>query len=136
MEGGLWGFVQGTESEPEPTASASVKNSYHFRLDKAYSLIALRVKTSLQVRILSTTKPKTAWEILQKRFEFVSITQVICPNRKFYAASSYMDDIIILLNFIFTGLHGYQIMPGLSTDKQRHCLLLLKMGIHVAPTHL
>ena len=24
MERGLWGFVQGTESEPEPTASASV----------------------------------------------------------------------------------------------------------------
>ena len=49
---------------------------------------------------------------------------------------SYTDDIVILLNFIFTGLHGYQIMPGLSTNKQRHRLLLLKTGIHVAPTHL
>ena len=28
------------------------------------------------------------------------------------------DDIIILLNFIFTGLRGYQITPGLSTNKQ------------------
>ena len=47
-----------------------------------------------------------------------------------------MDDIIILLNFIFTGLHGYEITPGLSTNKQRHRLLLSKMGIHVAPIHL
>ena len=49
---------------------------------------------------------------------------------------SYTDDIIIiLLKFIFTGLHGYEIKPGLSTNKQRHRLLLLKKGIHVAPTH-
>ena len=87
MERGLWGFVQGTESEPEPTASASVKNSYRLRSDKAYSLIALSVKTGLQVHISSATNPKTAWEILQKHFESVSITQVVRLNRKFYAAS-------------------------------------------------
>ena len=45
------------------------------------------MKTSLQVHILSTTNPKTAWEVLQKHFEFVSITQVVRLNRKFYAAS-------------------------------------------------
>ena len=49
---------------------------------------------------------------------------------------SYTDDAIILLNFIFTGLHGYQITLSLSTNKQRHRLLLLKTGIPVAPTHL
>ena len=48
----------------------------------------------------------------------------------------YADDAIILLNFIFSGLHGYQITPSLSTNKQRHRLLLLKTGIPVAPTHL
>ena len=48
---------------------------------------------------------------------------------------SYTDD-IILLNFIFTGLYGYEITPGFKTNKQRHHLLLLKTGIHVAPTHL
>ena len=37
---------------------------------------------------------------------------------------------------IFTGLHGYEIIPGLSTNKQRHHLLLLKTGIHAAPTNL
>ena len=31
-----------------------------------------------------------------------------------------MDDIIILLKFIFTGLNGYQITPALSSDKQMH----------------
>ena len=87
MEHGLWGCVQGTESEPEPTASASAKNSYRLRSDKAYSLIALNVKTSLQVHISSMTNPKTAWEILQKHFEFVSITQVVRLNYKFYATS-------------------------------------------------
>ena len=45
------------------------------------------MKTSLQVHISSTTNPKTAWEILQKHFEFVSMTQVVRLNRKFYAAS-------------------------------------------------
>ena len=49
---------------------------------------------------------------------------------------SYTDDIIILLIFIFTGLCGYQITSSLSTNKQRHRILLLKMGIHVAPIHL
>ena len=46
------------------------------------------------------------------------------------------DDVIILMNFIFTGLHGYQIAPGLGSSKQRHRLLLLKTGIHVAPARL
>ena len=45
-----------------------------------------------------------------------------------------MNDIIILLNFIFTSLHCYQIMPGLSTNKQRHRFLLLKAGKHVSPS--
>ena len=31
---------------------------------------------------------------------------------------SYKDDIIILLNFIFTSLYGYQITPGLSADNK------------------
>ena len=44
--------------------------------------------------------------------------------------------IIIPLNFIITGLHGYEITPGLSTNKQRHRLLLSKTRIHAAPTHL
>ena len=48
----------------------------------------------------------------------------------------YTDYFIILLNFIFTGLHGYQITRDLGTNKQRHRLLLLKMGMHVAPIHL
>ena len=66
MECGLRGFVQGTESEPEPVALASVKNSYRLRSDKAYFLIALSVKTSLQVHITSMTSPTAAWEIPQK----------------------------------------------------------------------
>ena len=39
-------------------------------------------------------------------------------NEQQKAANSYTDDIIILLNFIFTSLHGYQITPGLSAYKK------------------
>ena len=67
---------------------------------------------------------------------FVStyVLNTICRNT--ICLNSYTDDIIILLNIIFTGLHGYQNTPGLSTNKQRHRLLLLRTEIHVAPTHL
>ena len=61
-----------------------------------------------------------------------------CKRKNMWAKTiiSFMDDIIILLNFIFTGLQGYEVTPGLSTNKQRHHLLLLKTGIHVARTYL
>ena len=65
----------------------AVKNAYHLRSDKAYSLIALSVDKSLQVHISKTTDPHVAWETLQKQFEFVSITQIVRLNCKFYAAT-------------------------------------------------
>ena len=68
---------------------------------------------------------------LDPRLNSVNSIEVNWCNRY-----SYTDDAIILLNFIFTGLHGYQITPSLSTNKQRHRLLLSKTGIPVAPTHL
>ena len=57
------------------------------RSDKAYSLIALTVEKSLQVHITSTTDPRISWETLRKQFEFISITQIVRLNRKFYAAT-------------------------------------------------
>ena len=72
-------------------------------------------------------KPKAA-------INCIEISSVICKTILIF--NSYTDEIIILLNFIFTGLHGYQITPSSSTNKQRHRLLLLKTGITVAPTHL
>ena len=87
MERGLWGFIAGTETAPAETATAQVRNVYRLRSDKAYSLIALSVDKSLQVHITSTTDPRIAWETLQKQFEFISITQIVRLNRKFYAAT-------------------------------------------------
>ena len=75
MERGLWGFVEGTETAPGASATATARNAYRLRLDKAYSLIALSVDKSLQVHICSTTDPRAAWETLQKQFECVSIAQ-------------------------------------------------------------
>ena len=87
MECGLWRFTQpGQETPPEAGASISVKNAFRLRSDKAYSLIALNVQKDLQVHISSVSEPLLAWEILQKRFEFVSVTQIVRVNRKFYAA--------------------------------------------------
>ena len=57
--------------------------------DKPYPLIALNVENDLQVHILSVINP--AWKILQKQFEFVTVTQIVRINRKFYAASMKVD---------------------------------------------
>ena len=45
------------------------------------------MEKDLQVHISSVTDPLAAWKILQKQFEFVSVTQIVRLNRKFYAAS-------------------------------------------------
>ena len=87
MERGLWGFIAGTETAPAETATVQVRNAHRLRSDKAYSLIALSLDKSLQVHITSTTDPRIAWETLQKQFEFISITQIVRLNRKFYAAT-------------------------------------------------
>ena len=42
--------------------------------------------------------------------------QYLCPCPGHF---SYTDDITIPLNFIVTGLHCFEITPGLSTNKQR-----------------
>ena len=82
MERGLWGFTQeGQETPPTADASAAVKNAFRLRSDKVYSLIALNVEKDLQVHISSVTDPLAAWNILQKQFEFVSVTQIVRLNR-------------------------------------------------------
>ena len=68
-----------------------MKNAFWLRSDKAYSLIALNVEKDLQVHISSVTNPLEAWKILQKQFEFVSVTQIVRINRKIYAASMKED---------------------------------------------
>lgn len=75
------------ETPPAADASATVKSAFRLRSDKAYSLIALNVKKDLQGHISSTTDPLAAWKILQKQFEFVSVTKIVRLNRKFYTAS-------------------------------------------------
>ena len=92
MERGLWGFSQGIEEPPATTESQAVRNAFQLRSDKAYSLIALSVSKALQVHIMSTTDPATAWKILQEHFEFLSVAQAVRLNRKFYAANMNEGD--------------------------------------------
>ena len=88
MERGLWGFTQeAKEIPPGEDATNAVKNAFQLRSDKAYFLIALNVEKHLQIHISSTTNPLIAWQNSQKQFEFVSVTQIVRLNRKFYAAS-------------------------------------------------
>ena len=87
MERGLWGFTQeGKERPPEETAADATERSFQLRSDRAYSLIALNVEKHLQLHISGTTEPLKAWQNLQKQFEFVSVTQIVRLNRKFYTA--------------------------------------------------
>ena len=79
------------EISPAETATTAVKNAFRLRYDKAYLLIALNVEKDLQVHISSVINPLEAWKILQKQFEFVSVTQIVRINRKFYAASMKED---------------------------------------------
>ena len=88
MERGLWGFTQeGKERPPDETAADATKRSFQLRSDRAYSLIALNVEKHLQLHISGTTEPLKAWQKLQKQLEFVSVTQIVRLNRKFYTAS-------------------------------------------------
>jgi len=92
MEHGLWRFTQeGQETPPTETATMAVKNAFRLRSDKAVSLNALNVEKDLHVQISSVTNLLKAWKILQKQFEFVSVTQLVRLNRKFYAASMKED---------------------------------------------
>ena len=92
MERGLWGFTQeGQETPPAADASAAVRNTFRLWSDKAYSLIALNIEKDLQIHISSVTDPFTTWKNLQKQFEFVSVTQIVGLNRRFYAASMKDD---------------------------------------------
>ena len=113
MKRGLWGFTQeGQETPPvetattavygdlhkkvkklppAETATTAVKNAFRLRSDKAYSLIALNVEKDLQIHISSVTNRLEAWKMVQKQFEFVSVTQIVRIYRKFYAASMKED---------------------------------------------
>ena len=98
MEKGLWGFVTGTAVKPEvKTENADVNadavgksreklDEYNLKSDKAYSLIALSVEKDLQIHVSTKSTAKEAWESLKSQFEFVSVTQLVRLNRRFYAA--------------------------------------------------
>ena len=58
MERGLWGFAIESEQVPAESASATVRNTYRLKSDKAYSLIALNVEKKLQIYVSTTTNPK------------------------------------------------------------------------------
>ena len=103
MERGLYGFITGTEEQPAEDATPQVKSAYQLRRDKAYSLIALSVEKNLQIHISTTTDPLEAWEILRKQFEFVSITQIVRLNRRFYAATMKEDgDVMERITYMTT----------------------------------
>ena len=90
MEKDLYGFIDGNEAPPVTTEEDKKEKEvklYKSRSQKAYSMIALSVNKSLQVHVMNTVCPKTAWEALKSQFEFVSITQIVRVNRAFFAAT-------------------------------------------------
>ena len=95
---GLWGTQEGKEVPPAETATNAVKNAFQLRSDKAYSLIALNVEKHIQIHISGTTDPLVAWQNLQKHF--VSITQIVRLNHKFYAATMQGGDLMKHLTYM------------------------------------
>ena len=85
------GYVEGEEVLPEGTGEVS-RRKFKASSDKAYSLIALSLETSLQIHIVGTTDPKEAWEILREHISFISVTQIVRLTRKFYAATMQEGD--------------------------------------------
>ena len=47
---------------------------------------------SLQIHIVSTTDPKKAWKLLEERFSFLSVTQIVRLTCTFYAGMMKDDD--------------------------------------------
>ena len=92
MEKGLSGFISGDEIPPIASSPIATRSAFKARSDKAYSQIALGVEKSIQVHIIDTTDPKEAWEILEKHFNVVSVSQVVRLNKRFYATHMKEND--------------------------------------------
>ena len=104
MERDLYGFIDGSEIRPLDTAQEGVRRKFKARSEKAYSLIAQSVETSLQIHVSGTTDPSEAWEILQGQFSFVSVAQIVRVTRKFYTASMSEGDDMMAHVTKMTGL--------------------------------
>ena len=92
MEKGLSGFINGDEVPPIASSPIATRSAFKARSERAYSQIALGVEKSLQVHIIGTTDPKEAWEILEKQFNVVSVSQVVRLNKRFYAIQMKEND--------------------------------------------
>ena len=84
-------YTRRSRNSPSRNGNSDCKGCLSVAIRQSYSLIALNVEKDLQVHIPSVTSPLEAWKILQKQFEFVSITQIVRINRIFYAASMKED---------------------------------------------
>jgi len=91
MEKGLWGLIDGSETDPGENATPKIKSAYKTRSEKAYSSIALSIEKSIKIHVTSTENPKEAWEILHNQFSFVSMAQTVRITRRFYAATMKED---------------------------------------------
>ena len=101
MEKQLWGYVRSTDPITKPelkvlgtdnataadvATSKELLNDYMMKADRAYSLIALSIESSLQIHVSSVSTPREAWDSLREHFEFISVTQIVRLYRRFYGA--------------------------------------------------
>ena len=77
MQKELFGIIDGTDIAPREDDTDAIKRKWKIRSDKAYSLIALSLETSLQIHVVGTTYAKEAWDIIEKQYSFVSLTQLV-----------------------------------------------------------
>jgi len=81
---GLWGYVYGSITEPEESASAQTKLDYTKKSSKAMSIIILSVSDDLLYLITSCTEPKQAWGTLQQHFERDTLTNRLFLKKRYF----------------------------------------------------
>ena len=80
---GLWGFVDGTEELAED-ASASAREEFKKKEQRAFSTIALAVCTSQLYLITSCEKPKDVWDALRNNFERHTLANKLFLKKQYF----------------------------------------------------
>ena len=85
MKFGVWGFVTGTEIEPDEDENNAVWRKWNERKDKALANIVLAVEPSLLYLLGDPQDPAEVWKKLADQFEKKSWANKLALRRKLYS---------------------------------------------------
>ena len=119
------GIYRRLRNETKEKDNREVKRKYKTRSDKAYTVIALSVETSLQINIAATTDPKEAWDILKNQVSFVSVTKMVRLTRNYYAATMQEGDDLMEHITLMTSLAQQLRELGEIISTQKFAIVIL-----------